>query len=682
MKKCNVSGSFCFLNKQGGKFSSNFFRYLIAVLLVLSVFFPPLNAYAVNNPGTLEEIVVTATRYEEKLTNVPANVTIITEDDIKNSTAKDIPDLLRNEAGIFVSDVTGNKRSIAVDMRGFGEAGPSNTLVLVDGRRTNQADLSGVDWSQIPLERVKRIEIIRGAKASLLYGDNATGGVINIITKEYDKPMGGVGLAAGSYNTFKTNAYANLTAKNLNLFLSGNLLKSSGYRDNSETESRDLGINLNYYIKDTLRLNFSAGYHKDDTGLPGALKDSELSTGISRRATTNPFDFANTEDYYFKFTPELQFSGENIFKIDFSFRNRAFLSFASGDWGNFTGDSDIQMISVSPSVLLKNKIGGANNTLIAGFDYHRFDNDILNDSLFFGTFSRGVYSLQKKNYGFYLHDELRLAEPLCLTAGYRYDKAEFHFEPSTPDSLKMSRNLWTAGINYTFYKKSYIYFSYSKGFRYPLLDEIYSFFTNTINANLKPQSSDTYEIGLRHYFSDNIYSHINLFRIDTEREIIFNPITYNNENLDGGTKRDGVEVMLSVKPLKWLLLKGGYTFTDASIRSGSFAGKEIPNVPKHKASAEVVTILGKGLTLSVNGLYVGKRPFISDYSNDFDEQKSFFIVNAKLKYQWRNILAFVDINNINNKEYSEYGVLGGFPLERAYYPSPKRNFLAGIAVEF
>ncbi len=682
MKKCNVSGLFCFLNKQGGKFSSNFFRYLIAVLLVLSVFFPPLYAYAVNNLGALEEIVVTATRYEEKLTNVPANVTIITEEDIKNSTAKDIPDLLRNEAGIFVSDVTGNKRSIAVDMRGFGEAGPSNTLVLVDGRRTNQADLSGVDWSQIPLERVKRIEIIRGARASLLYGDNATGGVINIITKEYDKPMAGVGLAAGSYNTFKTNAYANLTAKNLNLFLSGNLLKSSGYRDNSETESRDLGINLNYYIKDTLRLNFSAGYHKDDTGLPGALKESELGTGISRRATTNPFDFVNTGDYYFKFTPELQFSGENIFKIDFSFRNRAFLSYASGDWGNFTGDSDIQMISVSPSVLLKNKIGGANNTLIAGFDYHRFDNHILNDSLFFGTFSRGVYSLQKKNYGFYLHDELRLAEPLFLTAGYRYDKAEFHFEPGAPESLKMSRNLWTAGINYTFYKKSYIYFSYSKGFRYPLLDEIYSFFTNTINANLKPQSSDTYEIGLRHYFSDNIYSHINLFRIDTETEIIFNPITYNNENLDGGTKRDGVEVMLSVKPLKWLLLKGGYTFTGASIRSGSFAGKEIPNVPKHKASAEVVTILGKGLTLTVNGLYVGKRPFISDYSNDFNDQKSFFIVNGKIKYQWRNILAFVDINNINNKEYSEYGVLGGFPLERAYYPSPKRNFLAGIAVEF
>lgn len=663
------------------RFSCNVSGYLILIILLAS-FCLPTGAYSKIETDALEEIVVTATRYEERLTNVPANVTIITEDDIKNSTAKDIPDLLRNETGIFVSDVTGNRRSIAVDIRGFGETGPSNTLVLVDGRRTNQADLSGVDWSQIPLDRVKRIEIIRGAKATLLYGDNATGGVINIITKEYDSPLAGAGIAAGSYNTFKTNAYANLTAKNLNLFLSGSLLKSSGYRDNSETESKDLGINLNYYLKDTLRLGFSAGYHKDNTGLPGALKESELASGISRRATTKPFDFADTEDYYFKFSPELQFKGENSFRIDFSFRSRAFLSYASGDWGNFTGDSEIQTISISPSVLLKNKIGSADNKLVAGFDYHRFDNDIINDSLFFGTFSKGIYKLQKKNYGFYIHDELRLTEPLFLSAGYRYDKAEFHFEPSTPRSVKMSKNLLTGGINYTFYKKSYIYLSYSKGFRYPLLDEIYSFFTNTINTNLKTQSSDTYEIGVRHYFSDNIYSHLNLFGIKTEREIIYNPITYNNENLDGKTSREGIEFILSAKLARWLLLKSGYTYTRARIKDGSFADSAIPNVPQHKASAEVVTTPEKGLTLSLNGLYVGTRPFISDFPNDFDRQKSYILINCKLKYQWKNILLFLDINNITNTEYSEYGVIGGFPLEKTYYPSPKRNFMAGISVEF
>ena len=110
----------------------------------------------------VDEVVITATRYEEKATSVPANVTVITKEEIKNSTAQNIPDLLKTEVGIKVTDITGNRRSIRVDLRGFGATGSSNTLVLVDGRRVNQADLSGVDWSQIPLDRVEKIEIIRG----------------------------------------------------------------------------------------------------------------------------------------------------------------------------------------------------------------------------------------------------------------------------------------------------------------------------------------------------------------------------------------------------------------------------------------------------------------------------------------------------------------------------------------
>ncbi len=134
--------------------------------------------------STMEEVVVTATRQEEKIAFVPANVNVITENDIKNSTAHNIPDLLRTQVGIHVNDVTGNKRSFTVDLRGFGETAALNTLVLVDGRRINQADLSGTDWTLIPIDRIKRIETIRGGRGSVLYGDNAAGGVINIITKE------------------------------------------------------------------------------------------------------------------------------------------------------------------------------------------------------------------------------------------------------------------------------------------------------------------------------------------------------------------------------------------------------------------------------------------------------------------------------------------------------------------
>src|SRR3989304_4804592 len=219
-------------------------KLIICILLLLTSYFSLLTSlYAEEKAVPLEEVVVTATRYEEEVTSVPANVAVISEKDIHNSTAQNIPDLLRMEAGIQVNDITGNRRHFTVDMRGFGETASSNVLVLVDGRKVNQADLSGVDWTQIPLERVERIELIRGGRGSVLYGDNATGGAINIITKEGAGGMSaGFDLAGGSYGTFKADAYASGSLKDFSLHLSGNYLTSDGYRNNSKTESKDLGL--------------------------------------------------------------------------------------------------------------------------------------------------------------------------------------------------------------------------------------------------------------------------------------------------------------------------------------------------------------------------------------------------------------------------------------------------------
>jgi len=249
------------------------------------------------------EVVVTASRYKETLSSVPAYTDVITEDTINNSTASNIPDLLRSSAGLHVNDVAGNKRNMTVDIRGFGETAGMNTLVLVDGRPVNQADLSGTDWSQIPLDRVNKIEIIRGGQGSILYGDNATGGVINIITKEGDTLQYGAGVTAGSYTSFKENVYISNSTDKLSYSLTGSQFFSDGYRDNSETEAKDLGMNLNFYPTDFVKLNFSAGYHKDETGLPGALKESDFAAGASRTDTTNPDDFSEVKDYYFKGGP-------------------------------------------------------------------------------------------------------------------------------------------------------------------------------------------------------------------------------------------------------------------------------------------------------------------------------------------------------------------------------------------
>ncbi|OGW36866.1 MAG: hypothetical protein A2Y97_06355 [Nitrospirae bacterium RBG_13_39_12] len=656
-------------------------QFLAFYLFITSIFLHSL-ASAEEKNVILEEVVVTATRYEEQPFKVPANITVITEKDINSSSAQNIPELLRTETGILVNDISGNRRNYTVDLRGFGETASSNILVLVDGRRVTQSDLSGVDWTEIPLERVKKIEIIRGGRGGVLYGDNATGGVINIITKEEDTFKAGAELAAGSYGTFNSSAYLNGNLDGLSFSLTGRYLTSDGYRDNSDTEAKDIGLNLNYNVRDFLKLHFSTGYHKDNTGLPGALKESDFTADASRPDSTHPDDYIDVEDYYFKFVPEVYFLNDAVFKIDMSFRKRAFFSFASGDFGNFSGNSEIKTVIISPQIVLNNDIGEAKNTLNLGVDYVKADNDIVNKSLFFGFTSIGLFDLQKKNYGYYLHDEINISDRLFLSGGYRHDRAEFAFSPSTPDKTDMYKDLFTSGINYTFYKKSYIYFSFSRSFRYPLLDELYSFFTNTVNTDLDPQSTDDYEIGIRHYFTDNIYTHLNLFRINTDKEIFFNPVTYANENLDGKTLRDGIEISFFAKPVEWLTLKAGYTYMDSEIKEGIFKGKTVPNVPKHKASIDLVTFLGRGFTIALNGIYVGERPFISDFLNDFGDQESYLVLNSRVNYKWKYLNAFLNINNLTNTEYSEFGVLGGFPVEKAFYPSPRINFLAGVTIDF
>ena len=110
-----------------------------------------------------------------------------------------------------------------------------------------------------------------------------------------------------------------------------------------------------------------------------------------------------------------------------------------------------------------------------------------------------------------------------------------------------------------------------------------------------------------------------------------------------------------------------------------FSGRQVPNIPQHKAGAEGQYSPFKDFTVILNGNYVGTRRFISDFSNDFSKQKSYFVVNNKYRYKWKDVTLFLDINNLTNQKYSEYGVIGGFPAEKAYYPSPGINFMSGLS---
>jgi len=627
-------------------------------------------------PTYLEEVVVTATRYEEEVSGVPSLVTVIAAEKIAESPAQTVPELLQ-AAGLHVNDITGNNRTFTVDLRGFGEGAALNTLVLVDGRRINQADLSGTDWNLIPLPQIERIEIIRGGRGAVLYGDNASDGVINIITKKGTARVTGGEITVGSYEGTRQSAFLRNGMRQGAYSISAAHFKAEGYRENSQTEGGDIGGNFEYHLGERAGVELSGSYHEDNAGLPGALRKSELAAGAARTDSLNPFDFADVQDYYLKTKGEFFFSPDDLAKVDLSFRRRTFASFSSFSGGEFEADTSIETLAVSPQAIIKSQLGNAANSLTLGADFTHADEEIDNSSIFFGTASSNFFELDKKNAGCFIHDEISLLQRLSFSAGYRYDRAEFEYNTADNEAATKDEEAFNTGINYVFRPGSHVYVSFARSFRYPVLDELFNFAQNRIVAGLEPQISDHLEGGVALQLTSQLQGAINLFRLITEDEVFFDPIQYANKNMDGETQRKGVELSLAAD-FNFMRAQAAYTYTRAKIEEGNFDGNHIPDVPEDQVSMGLLVPFGGGVTAALTGVYVCERPFASDFKNEFDDQKEYFLVNSRLSYDLKPFELFLDLRNLLNEEYSAYGVLGSFPAEKAVYPSPEFNFLVGL----
>ena len=153
-----------------------------------------------DGPIELETIYVTASRFDTDAAAIPASISLIDTNTINAKAATSVADLL-GDVGVLMRSYTGNPTQSTIDMRGYGESGNLNVLVLVDGRRVNAPDMSGINWLNMPLASVDKIEVLRGSQ-SALYGNNAGGGVIKITTSIPDT-FGGSAIAGyGSWESW------------------------------------------------------------------------------------------------------------------------------------------------------------------------------------------------------------------------------------------------------------------------------------------------------------------------------------------------------------------------------------------------------------------------------------------------------------------------------------------------
>ena len=672
----------------------------VLFVLLAALFTAPGSAYSQAAPETarpeyrMGEVVVTATRDAQEVRKVPANVTVITADDIQKSGATSVPEVLTGLVGINVTSYSGNASQSIVDMRAFGtEAGYLRNVVMLDGRRLNRPDLSGINWLEIPLSEIERIEVVRGAN-SVLYGDSAIAGSINIITKRGEgKPKGDATFIGGSYNTYNGRAGVRGSADKVYYALNGEVLTSSGYRDRSKFTSESAGGNVGYNPTDKLDVSLGITYNKTDNQFPGALTQAQYNA--NRKQAQNPDDDASASFFDANLLVKTILGSFGRLDANLIYGKREVTSnYAS--FASFT-KIDIDTIGATPRYILDKKLFGFDNKLTVGVDFYqdKLDKDTFaNRSQAVRTYEA---ELKRQTLGFYARDEFSILADLILALGARTERADVNGNEtnlstgaSVFDAEKVHNGTaWEGSLTYLFGEKSKVWAKYATVYRFPSLDQqasYYAFPFDTFLTDLEKETGKSYEVGTQFFPLKELKLGLTLYLINMQDEISYNPVTFRNENLDN-TRHQGVEFNLEWQFRKLARLWANYTYQDAYFTSGPNKDKDVPLVPKNMANGALDIYLPWSLTLRPEVRYVGSQYFGSDNSNSSTKLDSYTIVNLFLRWQpdWKisdiaKPTAFVGVENLFNKSYVPVGYSTFSGL--TYYPAPEINFRGGVSLYF
>jgi outer membrane receptor protein involved in Fe transport len=684
------------------------------------------------------EVSVTATRAEREVLNTPGNVTVIDREQIERSGLSNVPELLRRQAGVFVSNTTSSPDGYGMELRGFdnGSGSGSGTLVLVDGRRINEPDSTNVDWSRLRLDDVERIEILRGP-ASAAWGDNAMGGVVQIFTRRGEgDTQATLKNRAGSYGKYGGSFYTGGSQGPVAASLFAEGLDSDNYRDRAEFWSAQVQGNVRLSLGEKLSMDVGGGYLEDERNRPGTLSEAEIAT-LGRRAADPDTvgDALKRERFHVDSLIEWTPRKDMLFTLRPYYQERdddGQITVVTGVPPTylvprpvqFITDTKTETLGINPQGQIDHSWGWGKNRLIFGADILRDDirvGDISVDTTD-GTnpFAPGDKKSERRIYAGYVQEELELAKRVTLSAGLRFDSTKLAGRDLL-DGRRFStdNDFWSpkiAGV-WRFHSDASVYLSYAKGFRLPNIDEAFGFFG--FNEGLEPERSDNYEIGvkLRH---EQIHFDLALYHLDVKDEILFNHeidvdgfARGRSVNIDRVRHR-GIEVSTRIFPWSWFMsffperleaffpgdwleIYGSYTYEDNEIRRDAFTlgsgeirpslvGKRLPITPENRGNFGVNARLPYWVELGFEGKFTDSRYRANDLLNEFRKLPSFEVYDARVAFRpkigehVRFDLAF-RANNLFNTKYTENGGERTFQRgEFGFYPSPRRNYLGTVSV--
>jgi len=583
----------------------------------------------------LDEVIVTATRTARKLSNVAVPVTLITQRTIQQAGSIRLTNILQEQTGLFISNNFGN----GVQLQGLS---PDYVLILIDGEPLVGRNAGVLDLNRITVNNIKQIEIVKGPSSSL-YGSEAMGGVINIITEQSKQNALNVNFRYGRFNTTDANISGAYHYNKLSLSAFVNRNSTTGYDFNKNDVGQTAMSYYNYtsQLKAALQLNkliktgVSFRYYYE--------KQNDLySTGadiVKGKPTVNEYNI--TPFVNFHFSNKLQTSFKGYFSQyqadtkDFLQRNDSlyYNDFFQQRFQRIENQTDIKLSAYNDM-----NVGG-------GYTYER-----LNTNRYSGIRTNTISYI-------YLQDEQRFGTKLTAITGIRYDNNAAYASRVSPKlALRIKAN-----------NKLHITASYGAGFKAPDYRQLYLNFTNNAaggytvyGANeisaaqlqqqlqagilsgitsfgsqlklLDPEYSTGFNVGAAYQVSKKLSAKINLFRNDIENLIVTKIIAFKPSNAPvysyfniNSAFTEGLETTVKYQLSKQLQVEAGYQFLITAdkevldqIAAGKLFGKKegsllsyklqrsdyggLPDRSKHMANLKLL-YENKSWFATIRGLY-------------------------------------------------------------------------------
>ncbi len=634
--------------------------------------------------GTL---VVTASGYEQKLTNAPASISVVSQDELTKKNYSDLGEALSGMEGVDVRGGTGKTGGLDISIRGMPS---SYTLILIDGIRQNaSSDTTPNGFGTLntammpPLSAIDHIEVIRGPM-STLYGSDAMGGVINIITKKNtDEWHGGLNLSHsvqehskwGDSSTVGLYTSGALIPNTLDLTLRGNFEHRQGSSVTSLSDSGSdtrvpyptksnnytVGGRLNYKTSDknTLWIDGETAEQEYDNshsqlgpiGTSGGGYRDKLhyqrnkvvighDTDLSLGRWSSSLSYAVTENKGRVLTPRT-LSAEN-----------------SGLSGQ---DRELKNTNAIFNTSLVAPIGD-DHLLTVGGEYW---DSRLKDGI---VLANSGETFKQKTWSLFTEDDWQIIDPLSLTWGARYEKHDSFGGHVSPRAYLV----WNALDDWT------VKGGVSTGYKAPSLAQLHNGVSGVAgnglistlgNPNLKPESSVNYETGIYYENADNVKANVTGFISNFRNAISSETIddSTNSYRNVGKAINQGIEFASSFPVvIPELTLNLNYTYTDSKQRGGDNPGAPLTNTARHMANAKMSWQMSDDLTSWIAAEYHGKTPrYTTGYGNlsaiektVYDDRgaylKAWTVVNMGAAYKITPALTVNgSINNVLDKDFSK-----------------------------